>query len=209
MVPHEQVWGWGQGGGTEQEGEQQGWERDLFYIISTFKLWWIAIDLIYKKKKKKKEKTFLQKEEKAHPATVSDDGSEWVSSASRSPEGLGYKKMGLDSDRASGRGKEDGIKRFSGGWINKTWSVTDTAGTEKRTSPSLFFHPLQSPARSPNQASFQFFSDILVGWLFCHSVSGLALSPPETGQQLLGLTLMPSIRKPRVDVELTVSLHCM
>ena len=138
-----------------------------------------------------------------------DDGSEWVSSASRSPEGLGYEKIELDSDRASGRGKEDGIKRFSGRWINKTWSVTDTAGTEKRTSPSLFFHPLQSPARSPNRASFQFFSDILVGWLFCHSVSDLALSPPETGQQLLGLTLMPSIRKPRVDVELTVSLHCM
>ena len=55
MVPHEQVWGWGQGAGTEQEGEQQGWERDLFYIILTFKLWWIAIDLIYKKKKKEEE----------------------------------------------------------------------------------------------------------------------------------------------------------
>lgn len=65
-------------------------------------------------KKKKKEKTFLHKEKKAHPAAMSDDGSEWVSSASGSPEGLGYEKMGLDSDRASGRGKEDGIKRFSG-----------------------------------------------------------------------------------------------
>ena len=56
---------------------------------------------------------------------------------------------------------------------------------------------------------FPVFSDTLVGWFFCYSVSDLALSPLETGHQLLGLTLMPSIRKPRVEVELTVSLHCM
>lgn len=126
------------------------------------------------------------------------------------PRGAGVREDGA----GLGQGLGEGERRWNQEIFRQVdkqnlRSVTDTVGTEKRTSPSLFFHPLQSPARSPNRASFQFFSDILVGWLFCHSVSDLALSPPETGQQLLGLTLMPSIRKPRVDVELTVSLHCM
>ena len=54
MVPHEEVWHWG-GGGTEQEGEQQGWERDFLYIILTFKLWWIAIHTIRFNLPKKEE----------------------------------------------------------------------------------------------------------------------------------------------------------
>lgn len=68
MVPHEEVWGW-RGGGTEQEGEQQGWERDFFYIILTFKLWWIAIhrirfNLQKTKRRRKKRKLFCIRRKK-------------------------------------------------------------------------------------------------------------------------------------------------
>ena len=68
-VPHEEVWGW-RGGGTEQEGEQQGWERDFFYIILTFKLWWIAIHRIRfnlrkkKRRRRKKRKLFCIRRKK-------------------------------------------------------------------------------------------------------------------------------------------------
>lgn len=39
--------------------------------------------------------------------------------------------------------------------------------------------------------------------------SDLVQGPVVTGQAAPGLTLTPSMRKPRVDVELAASRHCM
>lgn len=128
----------------------------------------------------------------------------------RSPGRLGRERPGrLGQERwagpgAAGRGG-DRIWSCSRRQINKTWSVMGVREKQGFPEPPSI-HLLQSPAFSPHPASFQ---PSLMPML--PKKPGLRSSSQHSGDRLAapGLTLMPSIRKPRVEVELTVSLHCM